>query len=142
MVPQETRKEIMLDEYLIPKGTILIPSIWPSTHDPEAYENPNTFDPDRFGPGEFLSFSHSERKEDVKSSKNYLVFGHGPHGCIAKDYAYDTLLAFLSTVSTQCEWKRRRTPDSDEIKIIATLFPKDDCLLSVKPYQREIQASE
>ena len=42
----------------------------------QGYENPEKFDPDRFGP---------ERKEDIKFASNYLVFGHGPHYCVGKE---------------------------------------------------------
>lgn len=44
----------------------------------QGYEDPEKFDPDRFGP---------ERQEDIKFAPNFLVFGHGPHYCVGKDYA-------------------------------------------------------
>jgi len=122
MVPHEVAKPVALTEggYVIPKGTVIIPSPYPAAHDPQAFAQPEKFDPDRFS---------SERQEDVKSPKNWLIFGHGPHACIGKEYALTNLLAFLALVATEADWDRQRTEVSDKIKIIATIFPEDEALL-------------
>lgn len=51
--------------------------------------------------------AHSpERKEDVTYASNFLVFGHGPHYCVGKEYAINHLMTFLAIVSTAADWKR------------------------------------
>jgi cytochrome P450 len=47
-----------------------------------------------------------ERKEDVTYASNFLVFGHGPHYCVGKEYAINHLMAFLAIVSTAADWQR------------------------------------
>jgi len=52
MVPYKTKKDTNLDgNYTIPKNSLVIPSIWPALHDPDAWKNPDQFDPDRMGKG-------------------------------------------------------------------------------------------
>jgi cytochrome P450 family 710 subfamily A protein len=49
-----------------------------------------------------------ERREDVTYAGNYLVFGHGPHYCVGKEYANNHLIAFLAILSTSLDWTRFR----------------------------------
>eukprot|EP00696_Hemimastix_kukwesjijk_P002039 gnl/Hemi2/1249_TR445_c0_g1_i1.p1 gnl/Hemi2/1249_TR445_c0_g1~~gnl/Hemi2/1249_TR445_c0_g1_i1.p1 ORF type:complete len:533 (-),score=216.17 gnl/Hemi2/1249_TR445_c0_g1_i1:93-1691(-) len=125
MVPYESIADCPITEtYTVPKGTIVVPSVYPSLHDPEAYKDPESFDPDRFGP---------ERKEDEKSPKHYMVFGHGNHYCLGKEYAMSHLQAFIVTMATTMNWKHIRTAQSDDINIFATIYPMDGCILSTTP---------
>ena len=50
MVPYMTLKDFPLgpDKYVVPKGTMLIPSMWPSLHDEKVYPEPDTFLPSRW----------------------------------------------------------------------------------------------
>ena len=66
----------------------------------QGYENPDKFDPDRFGP---------ERGEDVKYATNFLVFGHGPHYCVGKEYAQNHLATFLARIATSLDFVRTRS---------------------------------
>lgn len=125
MVPYEAARECSITpDYTIPKGTIVIPTIWPATHDPQAYKDPDSFDPDRFSP---------ERAEDVKAPENWLVFGHGTHICIGKEYAFNQLVATAALAATNMKWKHEITPLSDDITIFATIYPSDKLILSVTP---------
>mmetsp|Transcript_22957 Transcript_22957/g.50366 ORF Transcript_22957/g.50366 Transcript_22957/m.50366 type:complete len:531 (+) Transcript_22957:194-1786(+) len=115
MVPQLAQQPFKLTEhYTAPKGSMIIPSVWAACM--QGYENPDTFDPDRF---------NAERKEDVKFAQNFLVFGHGPHYCVGKEYAQNHLAAFLCRISTSLDWTRVRSGCSDEIKYLPTLYPGD-----------------
>lgn len=49
-----------------------------------------------------------ERREDVTYAGNYLVFGHGPHYCVGKEYAINHLITFLAILSTSLDWTRLR----------------------------------
>jgi len=65
LVPHMTLADFQLrEDVLIPKGTLVIPSVYSSSF--QGFTNPHTFDPDRFSP---------ERKEDIVYKKNFLVFG-------------------------------------------------------------------
>jgi cytochrome P450 family 710 subfamily A protein len=115
MVPQVAMRPFQLTpEYTAPKGAFIIPDIVSACH--QGYSNPESFDPDRFSP---------ERKEDVTYAGNFLVFGHGPHYCVGKEYAINHLMAFLAITSTSLDWQRTRTPESDWIKYLPTIYPSD-----------------
>lgn len=65
--------------FTIPKGTEIITPLWAINRNPEYFENPETFDPERFMPG---------RKESLHS---YALssFGHGPRNCTGKPLAME-----------------------------------------------------
>ncbi|PRW58849.1 cytochrome P450 [Chlorella sorokiniana] len=122
MVPQLAYCDYPLsEEYAIPKGTLVFPSI--NAANMQGFPEPTKFDPDRMGP---------ERKEDIVYAKNFLTFGYGPHYCVGKEYAINQLVLFLSIVSLECEWERKRTPQSDDLKYLPTIYP-GDALLSLRP---------
>ncbi|GAA5959567.1 hypothetical protein JCM21900_003200 [Sporobolomyces salmonicolor] len=127
MVPYLTKKPFPInDEYTVPKGTMLIPSFWNSLHDPAVYPDPEDFVPERFMPG---GANHGNDKD----AKNWLVFGAGAHKCIGQNYVYMHMSAVIGSAAMLLNWEHERTPESDEIQIIATLFPKDGCRLKFTP---------
>ena len=98
--------------YTVPKGSMIIPSCYPALHDPEAYPNPDVFDPDRWITGD------AETK-----TKNWLVFGAGPHDCLARKYVPLTMVAMIGKASLEVDWVHHATSRSEEIRVFATLFP-------------------
>jgi cytochrome P450 len=47
-VPHCTTADDVFDGYFIPRGTLLMANLWAITHDPEVYEEPDEFRPERF----------------------------------------------------------------------------------------------
>lgn len=142
MVPYLVKKDFPITEKItVSKGSMIIPSVWPATHDDEAYPNADSFDPDRWITGD------AEQK-----SKNWLVFGTGPHYCLGQTYAQLSLMAMIGKASMEMDWEHTPTPQSEDIKVFATIFPQvcsgsvfayfyaqtltilqDDCLLTFRP---------
>jgi len=98
---------------------MVVPTCYPALHDPEAYPNPDSFEPDRWITG--------TAEEQVK---NWLVFGTGPHYCLGQTYATMNLMAMIGMASMWLNWDHKVTPLSEEIKVFATIFPQDDCFLT------------
>lgn len=98
---------------------MIVPTTYPALHDPSIYPNPNTFDPSRWITGTAES-----------QHKNWLVFGTGPHYCLGQTYAQMNLMALISLASLKLDWRHQVTEKSEMIKIFATVFPGDDCLLA------------
>ncbi|KAF4124822.1 Cytochrome P450 [Geosmithia morbida] len=73
------------DGHPLPKGTIVSFLVWPSQTNPDAYEDPLTYDPFRFArSGSNPGDDGSEEKKTqtfVTTSQDYLAFGHGKHAC-------------------------------------------------------------
>lgn len=119
MVPMKAHNDFHLDDKtVIPKGSLIIPSLVSCCR--EGFTKPDYYDPDRMGP---------ERKEDVTYSKQFIPFGVGPHRCVGYNYAINHLTVYLALVAHHSDWKRVRTPDSDKILYLPTLYPAD-CLMT------------
>jgi len=43
------------------------------------------------------------------------------------------IAAVIGTASVTMDWTHKLTPESNDIKIVATIFPQDDCHLAFKP---------
>ncbi|KAI9783768.1 MAG: RNA polymerase C-22 sterol desaturase [Geoglossum umbratile] len=119
MVPYMVKKDFALTaSYTVPKGSMVVPTTYPALHDPEAYPDPDTFNPDRWITG--------TAEQQVK---NWLVFGTGPHYCLGQTYAQLNLMALIGKASLQLNWAHHATAESETIKVFATIFPQDDCPL-------------
>lgn len=95
-------------------GAMVVPTTYLALRDPEVYEEPDEFDPERYYTGD----------AEVKGAKNFLVFGTGPHVCIGQHYAQLNLALMLGKASLLLDWTHHPTPLSEEIKVFATIFPK------------------
>lgn len=121
MVPYLAKKPFPITPtYTVPKGAMIIPTTYPALRDPEVYENPDHYDPDRYVYGD----------AEEKGAKNFLVFGTGPHYCLGQIYAQMNLALMIGKASMYLDWKHHATPRSEEIKVFATIFPMDDCPLT------------
>lgn len=123
MVPYEVKKEFPVTEtYSVPKGAMCVAGVYPALRDPEVYPNPNVFDPERYYSGD----------AETRGAKNFLVFGTGPHYCLGQHYVQVNLALLLGRAALELDWKHHPTPLSEQIKVFATLFPMDDCMLTFK----------
>jgi cytochrome P450 len=62
----------------IPEGEIVAISPYLTHHDPNVYNDPDKFNPDRFANG--AAMKHIE-------DKTYMQFGFGPHRCLGEKFA-------------------------------------------------------
>ncbi|KZP00722.1 cytochrome P450 [Calocera viscosa TUFC12733] len=115
-------------DYTAPRGTMVIPSLYPSLHDPAVYPEPTSFLPERW---------LDPKGTAEQSPKNYLVFGAGAHRCIGYEYALMHIAMVVGTASVLMDWEHSTTQESEKVQIIATIFPKDGCLLKFSPRQRK-----
>jgi cytochrome P450 family 9 len=73
---------------IVPKGTLLVFPIYSIQNDPDNFENPEKFDPERFLP-------------ENKSKMNpyaFLPFGHGPRNCIGMRFALTEVKSMLANL--------------------------------------------
>ncbi|XP_044740005.1 probable cytochrome P450 313a4 [Chrysoperla carnea] len=90
VISREASKDIKIGNYTIPKGTNILIPIFTIHRNPEYWENPLKFDPERF------------TAENIKNRHPYVYipFGAGPRNCIGGRYAWifmkTTLVALLS----------------------------------------------
>src|SRR5215469_8512173 len=72
----------------IPRGSTVVVFIYGVHHSPRYWENPESFDPERF----------TKAKEKLYTPFAHLPFGAGPRGCIGGNYAMLQMLMILSVV--------------------------------------------
>ena len=114
MVPYMAKKDYPVTEnYTVKKGSKVIPSVWPATHDPVAYPSPDVYDPERWISG-----------NADQQVKNWLVFGTGPHHCLGQTYAQLNLMAMVGKASILMDWEHHPTKKSEDIEVFATIFPQ------------------
>lgn len=64
--------------------------------------------------------------------RNWLVFGTGPHVCLGKNYVLMLFTGMLGKFVMNSDMIHHKTDLSEEIKVFATIFPKDDLILEWK----------
>ncbi|MBE9007877.1 cytochrome P450 [Fortiea sp. LEGE XX443] len=74
--------------YKLPKGTLIIPSIYLAHHRPEVYPQPNLFNPERFLERQFSPYE-------------YLPFGGGNRRCIGLAFAQYEMKIALATILSE-----------------------------------------
>ncbi|KAF9032832.1 cytochrome P450 [Hymenopellis radicata] len=74
--PHATTKDIRYKDFLIPKGTSVILNNYAITNDPEIFENPEEFNPDRFLKTEFGTIPGKD-----KDFRDSYMFGGGRRIC-------------------------------------------------------------
>ncbi|KAJ3035263.1 RNA polymerase C-22 sterol desaturase [Rhizophlyctis rosea] len=128
MVPYKTTQPLTLNSYTIPRNSMVIPTFWHSLHDPAIYPSPDTFNPDRWedpnGPAE-------------KNQKNFMVFGSGPHMCVGREYAVLQIMSVVVQGACQLKWRLHKGKESDVIRIFATTYPADGCVVEFERLRRE-----
>src|SRR3954452_16121227 len=100
---------------------MVIPTTYMALRDPEVYDRPDEFNPERYYTGD----------AEVKGAKNFLVFGTGPHYCIGQHYVQLNLVLLLGKAAMFMDWTHYPTPISEEIKVFATIFPKVSFVMEV-----------
>ena len=119
MVPYVVKQPFpVTPEYTAPKGSMVIPTLYPALHDPEVYPDPDSFIPERW-----------ENATGDMNKRSWLVFGSGPHVCLGQQYVMMLFTGMLGKYLMNSEIKHHVTPLSEEIKVFATIFPKDDLIL-------------
>jgi sterol 14alpha-demethylase len=89
MLMRRIIKPFSFKEYEFPENTMVMASPAVSHRIPEVFANPDSFEPERFGP---------ERAEDKKNPMSWIAFGGGRHKCMGMMFAQLQLKAIYSHV--------------------------------------------
>lgn len=84
-----TTRACELGGHAIPEGTMFLLSPYILHHDAELFPHPETFDPDRWGPGAM----------STESRRSVLPFGFGPHKCIGDQFALTETIAAVAMIA-------------------------------------------
>jgi len=86
--PHKVNKDIIYEGYLIPTGSIILGSHWAISRDPEAFPNPDTFNPQRW------LDANGQLRIDIK----YFSFGFGRRVCPGQHVANRSIYINLALI--------------------------------------------
>jgi cytochrome P450 len=88
MVDRMALSDDSVGDLAISAGSTVVVFIYGAHHSPQYWENPESFDPQRF----------SKTNEKLHTPFSWLPFGAGPRGCIGGNYAMLQILMILSVL--------------------------------------------
>ncbi|KAG2018405.1 cytochrome P450 [Coprinopsis cinerea AmutBmut pab1-1] len=91
-IPHATTSDDIYDGYFIPKGTLVLGSPWHIMHDPEIYQDPMTFKPERFIKDGKIDGSILDPSD--------IVFGYGRRICPGSNFSRDSLFIMIAYILT------------------------------------------
>jgi cytochrome P450 len=120
---REALRDSIIGGYSIPRGSGVAVSQYVTHHDPRFFENPESFDPDRWTP---------EMKSKLPRFA-YFPFGGGARGCVGEPFAWIEGVLLLAAISRK--WSLAHVSDHKvEMLPRITLRPKYGMLM--KPTRR------
>ncbi|XP_007444242.2 cytochrome P450 2J6-like, partial [Python bivittatus] len=94
-VPRQSIKDVKMEGFHIPKGTIIVPDLRSVLLDPEEWETPEKFNPNHF----------LDKDGNFKAQEAFLPFGKGSRVCLGEQLArieiFIMLTSLLKTFSFQ-----------------------------------------
>ncbi|XP_030845749.1 cytochrome P450 2J2 [Strongylocentrotus purpuratus] len=95
-VPHMTSDDVSFRGFTIPKGSIIIPNLWAVHHDPKEWNEPDTFNPDRFLSADGKQFQKNEA---------WMPFGVGRRDCVGSQLAKMETFLLFTNLFQQFEFK-------------------------------------
>nr|QUF59374.1 cytochrome p450 CYP3044B7 [Brachionus angularis] len=107
----------------INKGQVVICPIFALHHDPDVYENPDEFKPERF----------DDENRKLRDNNTYLPFGQGPRSCIGMRFAQLEIKLTLANILSKYNFiKCDKTPEKIIIDSSGFSRPKVPVILKIK----------
>lgn len=132
LLPHFSMADCEVDGYMIPSGTRVIINAWAISRDPESWELPEQFMPERFMDG------GSAAGVDFKGTDfQFLPFGAGRRICPGLNFGLATIEIMLANLMYCFDWEfppgmHREDIDMTEVFGL-TVHPKEKLVLVPKP---------
>ncbi|KAJ6650041.1 Cytochrome P450 4C1 [Pseudolycoriella hygida] len=117
-------EDVQLDQYTVPKGTMVTMGIYYLHRDTRFFPDPEKFDPDRFLP----------ENAAARHPYAYLPFSAGPRNCVGQKFAMYEEKSVLSSIIRN--YKVTSVEKRDEINLIAELILRSYEGINVKLERR------
>ncbi|KAL3525652.1 hypothetical protein ACH5RR_014024 [Cinchona calisaya] len=111
LVPHESSSDCKIGGYNVPQGTILLVNAWAVHRDPNVWDDPTRFEPERF------------ERVQVDASK-LIPFGMGRRSCPGSGLAQRVVGLTLGSLVQSFDWKRIGLEEIDLVEGIGASMPK------------------
>ena len=100
-VPHYALEEVKVQQFVIPKGSVVLPSLYHVMHNPKRFPNPAKFDPDRFmTEGKFVKDEH------------VIPFSIGQRYCLGQSLAEKEFFLFFTGLLQKFRFE---SPDNEDL---------------------------
>ncbi|KAI9345055.1 cytochrome P450 [Pilaira anomala] len=106
VVPRIASEDTVLSDTFIPKGTILTVNIFDIQHSSTIWNDPDTFNPDRFS-------EDGEGNRSAGEGWSWLPFGNGARQCIGMNFSLNEQRVMISMLLRKFTWT---TPENSKHK--------------------------
>lgn len=114
LVPHMPSSDCTVAGYNVPRGAIVLVNAWAIHRDPEKWDDPNSFKPERF-----------ENDEKLKEYSHKLMpFGLGRRACPGANLAQRIVGLTLGSLIQSFEWERVDGKEIDMSEGIGSTMPK------------------
>ncbi|XP_074582887.1 cytochrome P450 71A1-like [Curcuma longa] len=138
LVPHEATDDAKIHGFLIPKGTRVVINAWAIGRDPDSWEQPDEFIPERF-------LNDNAAVDFMGQHFQLLPFGAGRRSCPGSTFAIATARLALANLLCHFDWelpngKRGEELDMDEVFGVA-VHKKSSLILVAKPRRMHAAAA-
>ncbi|KAA1473597.1 cytochrome P450 [Dentipellis sp. KUC8613] len=134
-LPHYTTADEVVENYLIPKDTTILVNIWGMNHDPEVFDDPERFNPDRFMESKFGTKAGAD---DAGRDKE-LEFGYGRRFCVGVHLAMASIKMNIVNLLWAFDFSHARDPVT-KVPIAADINSfVQGTTLAPKPFVCDIQ---
>ncbi|CAH0395061.1 unnamed protein product [Bemisia tabaci] len=120
LLGREVAEDLQVGDYTVPKGTVLILSVYSLHRDPKVFPDPDKFDPDHFSP----------EKSAGRHPYAYVPFAPGPRNCPGQKFALMEVKVVLSYILRNFQLESEHELEDLKISFALVIRPQKD--LNVK----------
>ncbi|TDG99440.1 hypothetical protein EPR50_G00193420 [Perca flavescens] len=98
LIPHTARTDSSIGGHAVRRGTRVLVNMWSIHHDPQHWDKPDLFNPDRF----------LDDRGQRATPPSFLPFGAGPRVCVGESLARLELFLFLSSLLQRMSFRQPR----------------------------------
>ncbi|KAI0089338.1 cytochrome P450 [Irpex rosettiformis] len=130
-VVKQAKQDDLYDGYFVPAGTTIVPNIWAMGRDPDLYQFPDVYMPDRF-----LQSFGQDTQQEKPGFRSTRVFGFGRRVCPGRHLAESMIFIHAACILAAFDLSK---PRNSQGRIIEQAHEFEDGLITIpKPFKCQI----
>ncbi|XP_024986498.1 geraniol 8-hydroxylase-like [Cynara cardunculus var. scolymus] len=100
LLPRAPNKTCTVGGYTVPKGSTIFLNVWAIQRDPQYWENPSEFNPERF-----LNYKGSEKWDYAGTNSKFFPLGSGRRRCPGVSLGEKMMMHILASLLHSFDWR-------------------------------------